>query len=152
MPAALAMQTGASGEQPAPSAEIGFSRSSAAGAASTSVMARAETTLQPTTGNGNPDATFKGCWHKQGRHRYQAVDVTVGKPGTYAFNAILYHGTTCNPNDFADQFGFGQLLNFGGFGYTFWFTDFHDQTDMSALWYVGDENSKCVSYESAPDC
>jgi predicted small lipoprotein YifL len=104
------------------------------------------------SGNGNPNATFKGCWHKQRGHRYQAVDITVGKPGTYAFNAVLYRGTTCNPTDIADQFGFGQLLNFGGFGYTFWFTDFHDQSNMSAIWYVGDENSKCVSYAAAPNC
>jgi len=104
------------------------------------------------SGSSNPNATFKGCWYKQGGHRYQAVDVSVGNPGTYPFNAILYHGATCNPNDFADQFGFGQLLNFGGFGETFWFTDFEDQTGMSALWYVGNENSQCVNYAVAPAC
>jgi hypothetical protein len=117
-----------------------------------SASAAAKATLKVVSGSTNPDATFKGCWYKQGGKRYQAVDVSVGKAGTYPFNAILYHGTTCNPNDFADQFGFGQLLNFGGLGYTFWFTDFANQTNMSALWYVGDENSQCVNYTVAPDC
>lgn len=114
--------------------------------------ASAKTTLKVISGTGNPEATFKGCWYRQGGRRYQGVDVSVGKPGIYPFNAVLYHGTTCNPDDFADQFGFGQLIQFGGFGYTFWFTDFSDQSDMSALWYVGDENSKCVNYETAPNC
>jgi hypothetical protein len=100
----------------------------------------------------NPDATFKGCWYKQGKNRYQAVDVSVKNPGKYAFNALLYHGTTCNPNDYADQFGFGQLLNFGGSGYIFWFNAFANKTDMSALWYVGADKSQCINYENAPEC
>jgi hypothetical protein len=100
----------------------------------------------------NPDATFKGCWYKQGKNRYQAVDVSVKNPGKYAFNALLYHGTTCNPNDYADQFGFGQLLNFGGTGYIFWFNAFANKTDMSALCYVGTDKSQCVNYEDAPAC
>jgi hypothetical protein len=116
------------------------------------VSAAAKTTLNVISGTTNPNAKFKGCWYRQKGHRYQAVDVSVGNPGTYPFNAILYRGATCNPNDFADQFGFGQMLNFGGFGYTFWFTDFRDQTNMSALWYVGSENSQCVNYATAPNC
>ncbi len=100
----------------------------------------------------NPDATFKGCWYKQGKNRYQGVDVSVANPGKYAFNALLYHGTSCNPDDYADQFGYGQLLNFGDFGYTFWFTAFANKSDMSALWYVGEDESKCMSYADAPDC
>lgn len=114
--------------------------------------AAAKTTLNVISGTTNPDAKFKGCWYRQKGQRYQAVDISVGNPGTYPFNAILYRGATCNPNDFADQFGFGQLLNFGGFGYTFWFTDFRDQTNMSALWYVGSQNSQCVNYATAPNC
>jgi hypothetical protein len=109
-------------------------------------------TLKVTSGSSNPNAMFKGCWYKQSGHRYQAVDVSVGNPGTYPFNAVLYNGATCDANSFADQFGFGQLIKFGGFGYTFWFTDFKDQTGMSALWYAGDESSQCVNYVVAPDC
>jgi hypothetical protein len=116
------------------------------------VSAAAKTTLNVISGTTNPNAKFKGCWYRQNGHRYQGVDISVGNPGTYPFNAILYRGATCNPNDFADQFGFGQMLNFGGFGYTFWFTDFRDRTNMSALWYVGSENSQCVNYATAPNC
>lgn len=112
----------------------------------------ASLTLKVTSGSSNPNATFKGCWYKQSGHQYQAVDVSAGNPGTYPFNAVLYYGATCDANSFADQFGFGQLIKFGGFGFTFWFTDFKDQTGMSALWYVGDESSQCVNYAVAPDC
>jgi len=112
----------------------------------------ATTTLKVISGTTNPDATFKGCWHHQNGHRYQAVDFVIGKAGSYPFNAILYNGATCNPNDWADEFGFGELIDFGAFGYVFWFSDFADQTNMSALWYVGDEHSQCVSYATAPNC
>jgi hypothetical protein len=100
----------------------------------------------------NPDATFRSCWHKENGYRYQAVDISVGNPGTYPFNANLYYGTTCNPNQQADEFGFGTPLTFGGFGYTFWFTDFANQSDMSAIWQVGTDQSQCVNYEVAPSC
>ena len=104
------------------------------------------------TGSVSSNATFKGCWYKQSGHRYQGVDISVGNPGSYPFNAVLYRGATCDPNSFADQIGFGQLINFGGFGYTFWFIDFADQTGMSAVWSVGNDNSQCVNYAVAPDC
>jgi len=99
----------------------------------------------------NPEATFKGCWEKQGKNRYQAVDVSVGNPGTYPFNGYLYYGNGCNSNDQADWFGYNDL-DFGGFGYTFWFTRFANRKDMSALWYVGSDKSVCVNYETAPSC
>jgi len=102
--------------------------------------------------NPGPGATFQGCWYQQNGNKYQGAIVSVDNPGTYPFNAVLYHGTTCNPNDFADQFGFGTDLNFGGFDTIFWFTDFHDQTDTSAIWQVGSDTSACVNYTVAPDC
>jgi len=106
------------------------------------------TTLTP----GNPKAKFHGCWYQLKGHRYQGVDVSVGNPGTYPFDADLYRGATCNPAQKIDEFGFGNRLHFGGFGYIFWFTDFHDQSDTSALWHVGIDTSKCVNYAVAPDC
>jgi hypothetical protein len=112
----------------------------------------AKLTLNVTGGSSNPNATFKGCWYTKSGHSYQGVDISVGNPGTYPFNALLYNGTTCDPNSIADQIGFGNPLTFGGFGYTFWFTDFADQTDMSALWTVGDDSSQCVNYAVAPSC
>jgi hypothetical protein len=99
----------------------------------------------------NPNATFKGCWMKEGKNHYQAVDVSVGNPGTYPFNGYLYYGTTCNASDPADWFGYNEL-DFGGFGYTFWFTRFANQKNMSARWYVGSQSSVCVNYETAPNC
>ena len=100
----------------------------------------------------NPKATFRGCWYKQNGNRYQGVDFSLADPGTYPFNANLYYGTDCNPNQQADEFGFGTDLSFGSFDYTFWFTAFADQTDMSAIWQVGTDQSQCVNYENAPDC
>jgi hypothetical protein len=100
----------------------------------------------------SPKATFHGCWYKQGSNRYQAVDFTLANPGTYPFNANLYYGTTCNPNTQADEFGFGTDLNLGDLNYTFWFTAFANQTDMSAIWQIGTAQSQCVNYENAPSC
>jgi hypothetical protein len=102
--------------------------------------------------SANPGATFHGCWYKQNGNRYQGVDFSLADPGTYPFNANLYYGTTCNPNQQADEFGFGTDLNFGSFDYTFWFTAFANQTDMSAIWQVGTDQSQCVNYENAPSC
>jgi hypothetical protein len=117
-----------------------------------SSSASAKSTLRVISGTTDPDATFKGCWYKQGGHSYQAVNVSAANQGTYPFNAVLYYGSSCNPDDYADQFGYGELINFGASEYTFWFTAFADQTEMSALWYVGDQSSQCVSYLTAPDC
>jgi hypothetical protein len=97
-------------------------------------------------------ATFEGCWYQQSGNRYQGVQVSVDDPGTYPFNAVLYYGTTCNANDWADQIGFGTLIQFGDFDWIFWFDAFANQSDMSARWYVGNEQSQCVNYTVAPDC
>jgi len=102
--------------------------------------------------SSDPGARFQGCWYKYNGHRYQGVRISVANPGTYPFDAVLYHGATCDPGKFADEFGFGTPLNFGGFDYIFWFTDFADQSDMSAFWHVGRDRSQCVSYAVAPDC
>ena len=100
--------------------------------------------------SGNPGANFQGCMYKTGGHAYQAVKVSVKNPGTYNFYANLYYGSTCS--QWADNFGNGQLLNFGGFDYTFWFDHFPDQKNMSALWQVGNNVSACIAYASAPPC
>ncbi len=102
--------------------------------------------------SSGPGATFQGCWYQQNGHRYQGVAISVANPGTYPFDADLYSGATCDPNNWRDEFGFGTPLNFGGFGWIFWFTDWADQSDMSAFWYVGSDKSQCVSYAVAPDC
>jgi hypothetical protein len=98
----------------------------------------------------NAGANFEGCWYSHKGRRYQAVDISVTNPGTYPFYAELYYGTTCDPNTQADEFD--QEFNFGGFNYIVWFTAFSDREDMSALWHVGTDTSKCVNYKVAPDC
>jgi len=100
----------------------------------------------------DPGAKFRGCWYHSNGNKYQGVDLSVANPGNYPFNATLYHGATCNPSNWADEFGYGTILNFGGFNYIFWFADFHDQTDTSAIWQVGRDSSVCVNYNTAPDC
>lgn len=99
---------------------------------------------------GNPGANFQGCWYKTGGHGYQAVKISVKNPGTYHFYANLYHGSTCS--QWADDFGNGQLISFGGADYIFWFDHFPDQRNMSALWQVGNNVSLCVVYSNAPPC
>ncbi len=108
--------------------------------------------LATSNATGNPNATFKGCWYKTKKARYQGVEISVGAAGSYPFNAVLYNGTTCNASDVADQFGFGNPLTLGKETYIFWFTDFMNKSNMSALWYLGNQKSKCVAYTVAPTC
>jgi hypothetical protein len=103
--------------------------------------------------SSSADANFKGCWYKTKKARYQAVEISVGIPGTYPFNALLYHGTTCDTNDYADQFGYGDPLTLGNGTYVFWFSAFKNDENMSALWYLGDQTSTCMVYTaSTPTC
>ncbi len=138
-------------------ADITVSDSVALGAYSIKVTASDGQTSESATltlkvGSSGPGATFQGCWYQQNGNSYQAVQVSVENPGTYPFNAVLYYGTTCDPNDWADQIGFGTPIQFGGFDWTFWFDAFPDQSDMSAFWYVGNDKSQCVNYATVPDC
>jgi hypothetical protein len=112
-------------------------------------------TLKLTVGDGSssgPVGPLKGCTLKMNGHKYQAVEFTMNEATAVDFNGTLYFGATCNPNQWADQFGFGDPLSLGGFGYTFWFTDFADQMNTSAIWTVGNQTSQCVDYSVAPDC
>jgi hypothetical protein len=112
-------------------------------------------TLRLTVGDGSSSGAvgpLKGCTLKMSGHKYQAVEFTMNEAATVDFNGTLYFGAICNPNQWADQFGFGNPLTLGGFGFTFWFTDFADQMNTSAIWTVGNQTSQCVDYSVAPDC
>jgi hypothetical protein len=112
-------------------------------------------TLTLTVSNGSspgPVGPLTGCIHTMNGHKYQAVEFSMNQPATVDFNGNLYYGPTCDPNQQADEFGYGTPLNLGGFGYTFWFSDFPDQLNTSAIWTVGNEKSQCVDYTKAPDC
>jgi Bacterial Ig domain len=107
-------------------------------------------TVKSSTG---PVATFLGCVYNQNGSRYQAVRISLNQSATVTFDANLYYGTSCNPSQWADEFGFGQQLSLSSaFSYIFWFTDFKNQMDMSALWKINNQTSVCVNYLVAPPC
>jgi hypothetical protein len=113
-------------------------------------------TLQLTVSGGSSGGgivgPLTGCTYNSSGHRYQAVKFEMNQGGTVPFDAKLYFGATCDPNKKADEFGFGNPLTLGGFGYIFWFHDFPDQPNTSAIWMVGNQTSQCVDYSVAPDC
>lgn len=112
-------------------------------------------TLGLTVGNGSssgPVGPLTGCIRTMNGHKYQGVEFSMNQAATVDFNGNLYYGPTCNPNQQADEFGYGTPLNLGGFGYIFWFRDFPDQLNTSAIWTVGNQTSQCVDYTVAPDC
>jgi hypothetical protein len=110
--------------------------------------------IQLTVSNGSSGIVgpLTGCVLNQSGHRYQAVKFQMNQSGTVPFNGLLFFGATCDPNQWADQFGFGNPLSLGGFGYTFWFHDFPDQLNTSAIWTVGNQTSQCVDYTKVPGC
>jgi hypothetical protein len=103
-------------------------------------------------GSQGPVGALKGCMYHQNGHSYQGVDITMNRAATVNFDAVLYHGPSCDPSQWADEFGFGNPINLGGFGYTFWFSDFKDQPNTSAIWTVGNQKSQCVDYTTVPSC
>jgi hypothetical protein len=110
-------------------------------------------TLNITVTGGGPVATFTGCVYNQTGNKYQAVRISLNQSATVTFDANLYYGTSCNPNQWADEFGFGQQLNLSSdFSYIFWFRDFQNQMNMSALWKINNQTSKCINYLVAPPC
>jgi hypothetical protein len=112
-------------------------------------------TLKLAVGDGSapgPVGPLTGCIHTMNGHKYQAVEFSMNQAATVDFNGNLYYGPTCDPNQQADEFGYGTPINLGGFGYTFWFKDFPDQLNTSAIWTVGNQTSQCVDYTKAPDC
>ncbi len=100
-----------------------------------------------------PVTKWVGCIHTDAGHKRQAVDFTLSQGGALPFDATLYFGANCQPNNWADRFGFGTTIGFGGFSYIFWFRDFPDQLNTSAIWTVGKQSSGCINYGGAvPAC
>ena len=97
-------------------------------------------------------ATFQGCVFTYNGSKHQAVSVSLNQPATVTFDANLYYGPSCNPNQWADEFGFGQNLTLGTFIYYFWFRDFPNQLNMSAIWRINNQTSGCINYATAPPC
>jgi uncharacterized cupredoxin-like copper-binding protein len=109
--------------------------------------------LKVGSSSSGPGATFNGCWYQSGGSSYQGVTVTTTNSGTFPFYANLYFGATCDPNEWADDFGNGQLLQFSPqYTWTFWFDHFPNQTAMSAQYQIGSQVSQCINYEVVPSC
>ena len=83
---------------------------------------------------------------------HPAIDFNLSEATTLPFNATLYFGANCAPNNWADEFGFGQELPFSGLSYIFWFRDFPNQPNTSAIWTVGKQSSGCINYTAVPAC
>lgn len=102
------------------------------------------------TGGGS--VSFRGCVWNQNGNKYQAVRISPSVPVTGPFDADLYYGSGCNAANKADEFGFGQTLSLGTNSYIFWFSDFANQINMSAIWHFANQQSGCVNYATAPGC
>jgi hypothetical protein len=97
-------------------------------------------------------SSWQGCTESVNGASHQAIDFTLSEAATLPFNATLYFGANCSPNNWADQFGFGQDIPFGGFSYIYWFRDFPNQPNTSAIWTVGKQSSGCINYTAVPAC
>jgi len=111
------------------------------------------TATPPCGGNATGAVTsWRGCMRSVNGQSHQAIDFTLSEGSRLPFNATLYFGANCYPNNWADQFGFGQEVSFGGFSYIFWFSDFPNQPNTSAIWTVGKQSSGCINYTAVPAC
>jgi hypothetical protein len=102
--------------------------------------------------SSGPVASWHGCMRNSGGHDYQAMEISMREGATEPFNATLYTGTGCNPNNWLDQIGFGTPVSLGGFNYSFWFIHHPDLPNSSVLWTIGNQNSGCVNYNTVPQC
>lgn len=103
---------------------------------------------------GSPGATgpLHGCLLTDSGHKYQAVQFSLSAAATLPFDGLLFRGPTCDPAQKVDEIGFLQPMQFGGFGWTFWFIHFPDQLDTSGIWTLGTDKSACIDYSTAPPC
>jgi hypothetical protein len=121
--------------------------------AHTNVAFDITTAAPPCGGNASGVVTsWQGCMESVNGTNRQAIDFTLTEAATLPFNATLYFGANCSPSNWADQFGFGQDISFGGFSYIFWFRDFPNQPNTSAIWTVGKQSSGCINYGAVPAC
>jgi hypothetical protein len=98
-----------------------------------------------------PISNWHGFLYNDGGNLDQAISFTVAQAGSYPFDAYIYYGATCDPTQYTDRFGFGTPLNFGaGMGYSFWFIHRPNNRNTSAVWFVGNQSSGCISYANAP--
>jgi hypothetical protein len=99
-----------------------------------------------------PVAFVRGCDYSQIGYTYEAVSFTVTEAITLPFDAKLYYGPGCVSTELADEFGFSQKLSFDADSYIFWFGEFPDNPNTSAIWTIGSQSSGCINYSSVPAC
>jgi hypothetical protein len=122
-------------------------------AAHTNIAFDVTTATPPCGGNASGVVTsWQGCMHSVNGLNHQAIDFSLSQGSTLPFNGTLYFGPNCIPANWADEFGFGQKISFGGFSYIFWFSDFPNQPNTSAIWTVGNQSSGCINYNAVPQC
>ena len=121
--------------------------------AHTNIAFDVTTATPPCGGNASGVVTsWLGCMHSVNGLNHQAIDFSLSEGSTLPFNGTLYFGPNCVPANWADEFGFGQKISFGGFSYIFWFSDFPNQPNTSAIWTVGNQSSGCINYNAVPQC
>ena len=69
--------------------------------------------------------------------------------GSAVLYSVLYYGSNCDLG-VLDQISSGNPLGPGG--YLWWFTDFPDMPNTSAIWTLGTQSSGCINYNTAPIC
>lgn len=99
-----------------------------------------------------PVVSVRGCKNSEAGVSYEAVSFTVTKAITLAFDGKLFYGPGCISTELADEIGSGQKLSFDADSYIFWFGDFPDNPDTSAIWTIGTTSSGCINYASVPAC
>lgn len=99
-----------------------------------------------------PVGRLHGCVYNSGGSQFQAVKFKMKRAGMVRFDALLYRGASCSPDQFIDEFGFGNKLSLGAGTWIFWFIHFPGQLNTSGRWHVGKQRSQCVDYQTAPDC
>lgn len=126
---------------------------SAGNLGTTSVAFTVSTATPPCGGSTQETVGWQACWYSQGGNRYQAMRFQLSQPETAVLQAELYSGPGCNPANWNDQLNdTGAAGSFGTFGYLYWFIYRANQTDMSAVWTLGNQSSGCVNYNTAPSC
>ena len=99
-----------------------------------------------------PVAFVRGCGYSQVGFTYEAVSFTVTKAISLPFDGKLFYGPGCVSTELADEIGNGQKLSFDADSYIFWFGEFPDNPNTSAIWTIGSKSSGCINYSAVPAC
>jgi hypothetical protein len=92
-----------------------------------------------------------GCWYADSGHKYQAMSFQLTTPTPLPLEGSLYFVPDCSDSAGIDNLNDnGSTIPSGG--WTFWFIHHPDIMHSSAKWWIGNQYSVCINYDSAPDC